>query len=225
MSRLHSSEISEQSITVPIDLRYYTSGIPIEQAHTVIIAMHGYGQLAEFFARKFNSITTKAHLVFPEGMHRFYLEGSAGRVGASWMTKEYREKDIEMQERFLSQVYEAVGIQPHQKTVVLGFSQGAATAARWVSANKKRIDHLVIWCGVLPPDMSGVHQLGSGLRITRFIGLEDTYADAMRLAAEDDKWEAVGLQAERVEFQGGHEIRPQELEILMSRIGTYTHSG
>ena len=26
-------------------------------------------------------------------MHRFYLEGSSGRVGASWMTKEAREDD------------------------------------------------------------------------------------------------------------------------------------
>lgn len=220
MSRLHSSEILEQSITVPIDLRYHTSGIPLEQSQTVIIAMHGYGQLAQFFARKFNAIATKAHLVFPEGMHRFYLEGSAGRVGASWMTKEYREKDIEMQERFLSRVYETLEIQAHQKVVVLGFSQGAATAARWVSANTARVDHLVIWCGVLPPDMSAVNQFGNGLRITRFIGLEDPYADAARITSEDDKWEALGLQSERVEFQGGHEIRSQELEILMTRIGT-----
>ena len=33
-------------------------------------------------------------IIAPQGLHKFYLEGTSGRVGASWMTKENREDDI-----------------------------------------------------------------------------------------------------------------------------------
>ena len=63
-------------------------------AKKVLYVLHGYGQLAEFFVRKFRELGDEYLIVAPEGMHRFYLQGSSGRVGASWMTKEDREQDI-----------------------------------------------------------------------------------------------------------------------------------
>uniref|UniRef100_UPI0040490757 hypothetical protein n=1 Tax=Fluviicola sp. TaxID=1917219 RepID=UPI0040490757 len=56
-------------------MRYETI-IPNEPIKQVIYVLHGYGQLVSFFKRKFNSFQLSNTLfVFPEGMHRFYLQG------------------------------------------------------------------------------------------------------------------------------------------------------
>ncbi|MFT7345493.1 MAG: putative esterase, partial [Lentimonas sp.] len=70
----------------------------------LLIVLHGYGQLSQFFIQKFSSLTHQCDIIAPEGMHRFYLNGSSGRVGASWMTKEERETDIEDNQKYLEEV-------------------------------------------------------------------------------------------------------------------------
>ena len=51
--------------------RYYQNEIVGKKR--IILALHGYGQLAQYFYRKFNSLTNDYGLVIPEGPHRFYL--------------------------------------------------------------------------------------------------------------------------------------------------------
>ena len=122
-----------------------------EKAPIRIIALHGYGQLAQFFIRWFNCLDLdKYEIIAPEGLHRFYLNGTSGRVGASWMTKEERETDIEDYIRYLNQIPEA----EDKFTVLIGFSQGAATASRWYYNTSKKIDQLVLWGGVFPNDIN-----------------------------------------------------------------------
>jgi hypothetical protein len=70
--------------------RYAVSGNPT--AKNLLYVLHGYGHLAPYFIRKFNSLED-SFIVAPEGMYRFYLYGSSGRVGACWMTKEERLDD------------------------------------------------------------------------------------------------------------------------------------
>ena len=82
--------------------RYFQNDL--EGKKQILIALHGYGQLGQYFYRKFNSLEADFGLVVPEGPHRFYLEGSSGRVGASWMTKEWREQDIQENNSYLKQL-------------------------------------------------------------------------------------------------------------------------
>jgi hypothetical protein len=86
--------------------RYYTN--ELKGKSKILVALHGYGQLAQFFARKFAALDQSFGIIVPEGPHRFYLEGSSGRVGASWMTKEWREQDIEENTRYLLALIEKV---------------------------------------------------------------------------------------------------------------------
>ena len=97
----------------------------------LLIAMHGYGQLAEYFIRKFNGCSKDFTILAPEGPHRFYKNGYSGRVGASWMTKEAREDDIDDNLNWLTKWLTAhLKENTYEKIVLLGFSQGGATAAR-----------------------------------------------------------------------------------------------
>ena len=83
------------SFSVTKTARYFTAGPAIAEAKGVLIALHGYGQLPEFFMRRLQPLADAGWaIVAPEGLHRYYLEGAHGRVGASWMTKEAREDDI-----------------------------------------------------------------------------------------------------------------------------------
>ena len=73
----------EQELLFQKHFRYFLSE-GYEGKKKLLIALHGYGQLAFYFAKKFESVPDDYALLVPEGMHRFYLQGSSGRVGASW---------------------------------------------------------------------------------------------------------------------------------------------
>lgn len=124
------------------------------KSNKVLYVLHGYGQLANFFIRKFEILREKYHIIAPEGMHRFYLNGTSGRVGASWMTKEARESDIQDNLNWLDaldkKISEELCIEERH---LLGFSQGGATAARWFSSNSNQFKSIVLWACVFPPDL------------------------------------------------------------------------
>lgn len=130
-------------------------GNPGSHIKTIWIVLHGYGQLAEYFLQKFKSLDNGTTLIIaPEGMHRYYLNGNSGKVGASWMTKEEREKDIDDYVHYLDTLLEEIKKQCNNaRVVVLGFSQGAATAARWVGYGKVQPAKVILWGGLFPPDM------------------------------------------------------------------------
>jgi predicted esterase len=119
-----------------------------------LYVLHGYGQLSEFFIRKFRQLSEEYVIIAPEGMHRFYLNGSSGRVGASWMTKEARETDISDNLSFLDSLDEKLSIDFNfEEKYLLGFSQGGATAARWNQLGSTKFDAMILWASVFPPDL------------------------------------------------------------------------
>lgn len=133
------------------------------EAKTVLYVLHGYGQLAKFFIRKFQALNKNLLIVAPEGMHRFYLKGSSGRVGASWMTKEAREDDIADNIQWLDALDSDISKKyPIENRLVLGFSQGGATAVRWKAMGHTSFDEMILWACVFPPDLEIDRELSSG---------------------------------------------------------------
>jgi len=124
----------------------------------VWLVLHGYGQLSQFFIRSFSSLVAEHRLIVaPEGLHRFYIEGFAGRVGASWMTKEERDSDIVDYLEYLDLVLKELrnqGVPQNAKINLLGFSQGASTACRWFFHTKEEVQAIVLWSGMVPPDLN-----------------------------------------------------------------------
>ena len=124
--------MEEVRIAVARTARVFCIGPPIASASRVLYALHGYGQLPAYFLRKFEPLAEAGWtVVAPEGLHRFYTEGTSGRVGASWMTREDRATDIGDYLAYLAQVQERFPLPSNGRAVLLGFSQGVATAARW----------------------------------------------------------------------------------------------
>lgn len=184
-----------------------THGNP--QAKTVWIALHGYGQLSRFFIRKFQSLNPEENFVIaPEGLHRFYIQGTAGRVGASWMTKEERLTDIQDYIQYLDQLFDEYGIEDYEKVVLVGFSQGAATSARWMEMGKIKPDIYFHWAGVFPPDLEfDPNQNVFGASKNYYVvGSKDEYFTEEKVKEELRNFEEKGIEMEYLSFDGPHTL-------------------
>ena len=132
----------EKQTSFSYSARYSKLGNITSQTKTVWFVLHGYGQLAPYFIRKFQLLNEIGHcIIAPEGLNRFYKHGFRGRVGASWMTKEDRVRDIENYLSYLNSVYSLeIPTEPPFQINLLGFSQGAATASRWITQSHCHFD-------------------------------------------------------------------------------------
>ena len=208
--------ITEHHVPVTRTARYYTRG-PLAQAREVWFACHGYGQLAQYFLRRFDAVDDGTRLlVAPEALSRFYLADPAGshanaRIGATWMTREDRLREIDDYVGYLDAVYREVmagGVPPAARVVALGFSQGVATACRWAVLGHARVDELVLWAGLVPPDLDlrlGAERLRN-TRVRLVAGTADPSLPPGALEEERARLARHGIQSVALAFPGGHEL-------------------
>ena len=189
--------------------------------------LHGYGQLAGQFVRFFSDLASPQRLIVaPEAMNRFYLVGadkapaSERPVGATWMTREDRASEIADYVEYLDTLHDeltATSGGSNARLVVLGFSQGAATATRWVTHGRARIDRLILWGGLVPPDaeLARGHAALRNVPLTIVVGERDHYITSTALADESARLDAAGIPFEVITFDGGHVISRS----VFSRLG------
>jgi predicted esterase len=200
----------EGKIEVPSSLRYRIIQSGENPKHLVYV-LHGYGQLVEYFSQKFQDLSLKETIfVFPEGRHRFYLRGTSGRVGASWMTKEWREEDIRLNTLTLDLLHAEI-LKSHapEKITVIGFSQGGATAARWLAHGNIPCDHFISWASVYPPDLAIEEHQNLARKNTFVLGTEDEFfpkSDREKLIAD---YQSKGIFTSS--FEGTHDIHKETL--------------
>ena len=144
----------------------------------VWVGLHGYGQLVSFFSRHFRSLVSEERtFVFPQGPHKFYLNGVHGRVGASWMTKDQRLVDIANQRIYLGFVFRWIKQQAPKATIhCIGFSQGVATIMRCIGHQGVLPASLLAWAGSWPPDLDKTNRAAlNALTFKAWFGTQDEY--------------------------------------------------
>jgi predicted esterase len=206
--------------------RYYTLGGGSAALRTVWFVLHGYGQLAGEFIRYFGDLAAEDSLIVaPEAMNRFYLvtpESAPARerpVGATWMTREDRDCEISDYVEYLDALYDDVAasaVSEGATVGVIGFSQGCATATRWVTHGRVRPERLILWGGLMPPetDLSRGPAALHDARVTLAIGDRDHYVDAAMVAAEEVRLRTAGIPFDTIRFDGGHAIKRIALKQL-----------
>ena len=190
--------------------RYYTLG-NYEKCKVFYFALHGYGQQAERLIKKFDQLPEDSFVVAPEALSRFYWDEKSGQTGASWMTKDDREFEIEDYCNYLQTVYEHyLSIIPDNcKIVLLGFSQGGATAMRWLVLNRpEKIYTLQLWGSDIPADLDykSAQDYLSDKKIYWIYGLNDPYLNAERAEQLKKRFYQFELHPEIIQFEGAHEI-------------------
>lgn len=206
--------MSYQTIQVNHQLRFVEREAKSDHPHLIYV-LHGYGQLAFYFLQKFKNLDDRYHVIAPEGLHRFYVQGTSGRVGASWMTKEGRELDIENNTAALDSLHQSVLNRLNPKTItVLGFSQGGATASRWVEFGKIAVDTFISWASVYPPDLEELSTKKGVKRKVFVLGNQDQFYDAN--AQEKIKSDYLKRAFDIVTFDGKHDIDTQTLQTILA---------
>lgn len=142
--------IKIENIETKRTARYATYGNLDEKTTDVWFVIHGYGQLVEFFIKKFTFLNPENNFVVaPEALSRHYLNGKDNKVGAVWMTKEDRENEVKDYVNYLQTLQNTLlGTGTHTYRIhILAFSQGCSTAWRWVNAGNTKADSLILWAG------------------------------------------------------------------------------
>ncbi|HEY0111329.1 MAG TPA: phospholipase, partial [Fibrella sp.] len=144
--------------------------------------LHGYGQLAQYFIRRFDVVADDETVVIaPEGLSRLYTDQQYGKVGASWITREDRDNEVIDYVAYLDQVLLSVlnGHPLNELDVTLmGFSQGASTVCRWLDkSNRIRANRLILWAGYFPNGLSDVlhPDTTANLPVEYVYGRDDEY--------------------------------------------------
>jgi predicted esterase len=207
--------MKENEISFPFKARYYKTGEINSSTRQVWFVLHGYGQLARYFINKFKILQLhNICVIAPEGLSHFYLEapGPSGRknnrVGATWMTKENRELDIANYIHYLDTIYSKELADTQLPVTVLGFSQGSATASRWIMNNRIQCDRLILWAGLFPPDMD--FNEGSKLlkrkKIFVVYGKNDPFINDERVAEMKSLIQKLNAEVKDISFDGEHDI-------------------
>jgi predicted esterase len=211
----------KHSIRFEYESHFFLSHEPTFKEKEIWLVVHGYGQLAEFFVRKFKSFYSPERLfIAPEGTNYNYLEGFQGRVGANWMTKHERETAIANNHRLLDKLIGSflAHYEEKPKVRVLGFSQGAATATRWASNWEGKIDTLVLWSGGFALDLNSevAKEAFAETEMILVLGERDDLITPESILKQEELIQNLGKGVERLTFDGGHELDTEVLDKIIN---------
>lgn len=213
----------ENHIKIQKTARYYTWGNINEGTEVLWVICHGYGQLAQYFIKKFEVLNPEKHFVVaPEGLSKFYSGGMTGRVGATWMTKEDRLNEIDDYLHYLDAVFEQVsqklGERNLPKINLLGFSQGSATINRWAVHKEIDFNSLFIWAGTFPHDLDfdRATSLYQDKKVYLIYGDKDEFFKEENFQDHLKTINEKGIFPEVVKFKGTHQV---DSNILLEILG------
>ena len=218
---------TEHHIQVHRTARYYTLGEPGSATRDVWFVCHGYGQLAADFIKEFEIIADPTRvIVAPEALSRYYAANEAGfhssesRVVASWMTREDREPEIDDYVAYLDAVYDEIISKVDRNNVsvtVLGFSQGGATANRWLTRGRSRADRLIMWGALIASDadLNQAVTFFRDVKLTIVYGKKDQFANEKMIEDYQRVLTEKRIPFELFTFNGGHRMDRETLRSLV----------
>lgn len=206
--------IKETTFQTPRTARYFSRQTDPNLIENVWILFHGYGQSAYHFLLNFDDFNPEKSLILaPEGLSKFYLKGFDGRVGASWMTKENREFEIQDQLHLVDNLLAEIDPNGDKKLNLLGFSQGAAVACRWYQYTTRKVENLILWGAGLPIETDAkMAQKYNECNTTLVLGTEDEFIKQERLVQYFQTLEDLKFSHNVITYKGGHKIEKEGLE-------------
>lgn len=201
---------------------FYQSSDISKETKEVWFVLHGYGQLPQYFIRKFNAIASQERVIIaPGGLSRFYLEGFSGRVGSTWMTKEERLLDIENYIQYLNAVAAKILAESSTdvKITLLGFSQGSATVCRWAEQFTFPFERLILHSGAFPLDIdySDLAQILADKDVYMLRGTDDEFINEEREKEQEEVISKLGVPVKEIVFDGTHDIHIESLQDIIEQ--------
>jgi predicted esterase len=209
--------MQSKHINVTKRARYYQIGEANSSIKKVWMVFHGYAMLSEFFIKKFETLNDGETLIIaPEALNRFYITENFSRVGASWMTKLERENDIIENNKYIESLFQRVAKDIGHSNFqlnVLGFSQGSATACRWIFSTNNKANNFIVWAGDIPIDCLKDENRSKWNSLNTFLvfGTKDPLITTDLSLKFQKRISEYKLNFDLVEYDGDHRIFPKVL--------------
>lgn len=208
--------MKEKEISYQTTNTYSTMNELTEKTKNVWFVCHGIGFLSRYFISYFNQLNAEEnYIIAPQAASKYYLKNEYKHVGASWLTKENTQTEIENVLENLNVIYETEQIPYRPRFFVLGFSQGVSVALRWVSRYKILCDKLIIYAGSIPSELTAKdfdfinHE---ETEVINIVGTEDEYLTEKRMQQEIEKMKLLfGKHYTFNTFEGKHEMSREVL--------------
>lgn len=209
----------EKKVSYQITNTYSTLNNFTAETRNVWVVLHGIGYLSRYFLKYFKDLDPEEnYIIAPQAQAKYYLNNEYRHIGASWLTKENTEIEIENVLNYLDEVYSAEGLEDAPNLILFGYSQGVSVATRWVARNKVQCSRLILHSGGLPTELQPEDfQFLTETKETLIYGNKDHYLNSERLKTEKARAKEIfGERLEIISFEGGHEVNV-ELITKLSR--------
>jgi len=210
---MKSEKPQEKRVRYSSSNTYATLNTLQDSTQTIWIVFHGIGYLSRYFLKYFAGLPADEHyIIAPQAPSKYYLNSEYKHVGASWLTKERTMEDLETVLAYIDAVMSDLNIPDSCKVHILGYSQGASIALRWLCHSKHRCDKLILYAGGIPNEITSedVEFLKKNTEVSIVYGKQDKFLTVERMAIEEKKIQLLfGDRARRVSYNGGHEVDPE----------------
>ncbi|WP_424493736.1 alpha/beta hydrolase [Salinimicrobium sp. GXAS 041] len=200
---------NEKSLSYQTTNTYSTLNDFTPQTKNVWIVFHGIGYLSRYFLRHFKHLDPEEnYIIAPQAPSKYYLNNKYKHVGASWLTKENTEVEMENILHYLDEIYHKEDLKNAKNLIVLGYSQGVSVATRWVARRKIQPAQLIIHSGKIPAELKPSNfEFLKNTQIKLLWGTKDPYLNADVIKNEKQHSTALfGSRVEYISFDGVHEV-------------------
>jgi len=208
---------TEKEISYNIANTYSTLNTLTAKTKNVWFVCHGIDYLSRYFLKYFKDLdAAENYIIAPQASSKHYLGTNYKYVGASWLTKENTQTEIENVMRNFDAIFEAEHIPKHANLIVLGYSQGVSVALRYVAKRKLQCSHLVMMSGGIPNELTVKDFKFLNAKAYFVFGNQDEYINNKRLQLEKHKMDILfGSAATVVNFDGKHEVNKDFINNLI----------
>lgn len=208
---------AEKKVSYKISNTYSTLNDLTPTTKNVWVVLHGIGYLSRYFLKYFKDLDPEEnYIIAPQAQSKYYLNNEYRHVGASWLTKENTEAEIENVLNYLEEIYTAEALQNAPKLIIFGYSQGVSIATRWIARNKVECSHLIMHSGKVPQELKQEDfSFLNNTAVSFIYGTKDEYLENGIVAVEEERLkELFGKKLKVLSFEGGHEMNTEIISNL-----------
>lgn len=210
----------EKEVSYNTKNSYSTLNSLTDKTKNVWFICHGISFLSRYFLKYFNDLNPKEnYIIAPQAQSKYYFGYKYKHVGASWLTKENTEKEIENLMKYLDAVFEKEKLPEDINLIALGFSQGVSIVMRYVAKRKLKCSQLVLLSGIIPKELKRdqFKFLIGNTKVSLIYGTDDEFLNEEKLINEKKRfYDLFGNQAIIIPFEGKHEVNKQVIQDLIS---------
>ena len=210
--------LNKNSVKSEFTKPYYTLGKYSEETENIWFIFHGYGQLAEYFAKNFEDLSSnKTYFIFPQAPSKCYIDNDFNKVGASWLTKNEIEEEIENNFNYLNGILALEKIDLSKvKINGFGFSQGVSMLVRWFASKKIMVEKMILWAGKSPTTFLDDKNILSPKKLYFVMGNNDPLKEYLNLEEELPRLEKqFSVKVNFIEYEGAHKVNKEIVKHLL----------